>query len=226
MDGGDAPRGVSTVDGYGRPAGARKRLDRAFFQRSTLEVACDLVGRLLVREETTATTTVVRLVEVEAYRQDDPASHAYRGRTAANAVMFGRAGHLYVYFTYGMHHCMNISTETAEIGSAVLLRAAVILVGHEAVRARRGDHHRDRDLLAGPGRLTEGLGIDGGWDGVDVTAPDAPLRVEDDGWRPPSDRIRRGPRVGVRKAPDIPWRFWLDGAGEVSRYTRHPGADR
>lgn len=204
----------------------RRFLPRDFFARASPEVAPDLLGKLVVRNEGGAATIVVRLVEAEAYREDDPASHSHRGRTERNAVMFGPAGHLYVYFTYGTHYCMNVSCEQEGFGSAVLLRAAVVLEGREQVRARRGPRHRDRDLLRGPGRLSAGLAVDRCFDGLDLLEPSSPLRLEDDGWEPNPASVVAGPRVGIRVAADAPWRYWLEGVAEVSRYVRHPCAER
>lgn len=198
-------------------------LPRGFFARTSPEVAPSLLGKVLVSDLPDA-LVVARLVETEAYRQDDPASHSYRGRTERNAVMFGPGGHLYVYFTYGMHFCMNVSCEEEGFGSAVLLRAAAVLRGAEVVRARRGPRHRDHDLLRGPARLTSGLAVTRAHDGIDLLDPASPLRLEDDGWRPDPEGVAVGPRVGVREAADKPWRYWLRGVREVSRYTRHPRA--
>ncbi|MDP9023074.1 MAG: DNA-3-methyladenine glycosylase [Actinomycetota bacterium] len=202
----------------------RAVLDRAFYDRPVLQVAADILGKVVVRGEDDGSQTIARLVETEAYHQTDPASHSYRGRTARNEVMFGPPGHLYVYFTYGMHHCMNVSCEAEGVAAAVLLRAAVLLAGHDRVRPRRSAVDRDRDLLRGPARLTQGLAIAGDHNGVDVTDAGSPLRVEDDGWRPADDAVATGPRTGIRHAADEPWRFWLAGVPEVSRYARHPRA--
>jgi DNA-3-methyladenine glycosylase len=190
------------------------------------DVARALIGALLVRREDDGHDTVVRLVETEAYREDDPASHSHRGRTASNAVMFGPAGRAYVYFTYGMHHCVNVVTGPDGHGAAALLRAAVVLRGLEHVRARRGERHRERDLLAGPGRLTQGLAIDRALDGADLLDPAGPLVLATDGWWPDESAIRTGPRIGVRHAADVGWRFHLADVPEVSRYARHPRAPR
>lgn len=195
---------------------------RRFYERPVAEVAPDLLGKLLVRREEEGSETVVRIVETEAYRETDPASHSYRGRTDRNAVMFGRGGRLYVYFTYGMHFCMNVSCEPDGVGAAVLLRAAAVVSGEGSVRRRRGEDHPYPDLLRGPARLTTGLGIDRAWDGTDVADPDSRLHVADDGWRP--DDVASGPRTGIREAAEVPWRFWVAGAAEVSRYSRHPRA--
>lgn len=217
--------GPATHAAYLELGDERRLVPRVFFTRASPEVAPDLLGKLLVRGESDGSTTVVRLVEVEAYREDDPASHSYRGRTERNAVMFGRGGHLYVYFTYGMHYCMNVSCEQEGVGSAVLLRAAVVLEGRGRVRERRGQH-RDRDLLRGPGRLSRGLDVDRSFDGLDLLDSASPLRLEHDGWSPEPAAVVAGPRVGIRTAADAPWRFWLEGVPEVSRYARHPRAGR
>jgi DNA-3-methyladenine glycosylase len=163
-----------------------------------------------------------RLVEVEAYLgADDPGSHAFRGQTPRNAVMFGPAGHLYVYFTYGMHWCANVVCGTAGTAEAVLLRAAVVLDGREISTARR-PHSTARDLARGPARLTQALGIDGSWNGADIVT--GPLRILP-GKPPDPVTVRSGPRVGVSGAGGpTPWRFWIDGVPEVSTY--RPGVVR
>lgn len=205
--------------------GALEPLPRSAFARPATVVASELLGVLLVRDEG-AEQTVVRLVETEAYREDDPASHAFGGPTPSRAAMFGPVGHAYVYFTYGMHWCLNVSCEADGVGAAVLLRAAVPISGRDRIRQRRGDRHAERDLLRGPARLTQGLAVDAELDGVDLLAVDAPLRLARDGWRTDASAVRRGPRVGVRRAADRPWRFSLRGVPEVSRYVPHPRADR
>jgi DNA-3-methyladenine glycosylase len=184
-----------------------------------------LLGALLVREEDDGATTVVRVVETEAYRQDDPASHSAAGRTARTAPMFERPGTAYVYRSYGVHWCLNVTVEEEGVGAAVLLRAAVALRGHERLRARRPAAVHDRDLLRGPGRLCAALDLDAPrHDGGDLVVGHAGLRLADDGWRPPAAAIAAGPRTGVRLAADVPWRFHLRGVAEVSPYRRHPGA--
>src|SRR3954447_19039684 len=153
-------------------ASYRAPMDRAFYDRPVLDVARDLLGMVVVHE-----TIAIRLTEVEAYDGDrDPASHAYRGRTARNAVMFGPGGHAYVYFTYGMHFCMNVVCGGDGQASAVLLRAGEVVAGIDTARARRPGV-RDRDLARGPARLTVALGIDRALDGADVTRADSPLRL-------------------------------------------------
>jgi DNA-3-methyladenine glycosylase len=159
----------------------------------------------------------VRLVEVEAYRGgDDPASHCYRGRTPRNDVMFGPAGHLYVYFVYGMHFCANVVSLTDGVPGAVLLRAGEVIEGMDLARVRRPTARNDSELAKGPARLTGVLGIDRVQNGVDLTAPDATIRIYEGD---PVGKIHTGPRVGVAVAMDVPWRFWVDSPA-VSAYRR------
>jgi DNA-3-methyladenine glycosylase len=209
-------------------------ISRDFFARPALQVAPDLLG-LVLEHETAAGLVAVELTEVEAYAgQADPASHAYRGRTARNAVMFGPPGHAYVYFTYGMHFCVNLVCLGAGSASAVLLRAGRVIEGEELARARRagrkpgsdpdGARLAARDLARGPGRLCQALDIDMSLNGADVCAADSPLRVRgelaDRGTtaRSAERKICTGPRVGVSAAADLPWRFWVDGDPSVSAY--------
>ena len=152
----------------------------------------------------------LRLTEVEAYDgANDPGSHAHRGPTPRNSVMFGPAGHLYVYFTYGMHHCCNVSCGPEGEASAVLLRAGEVVSGIDAARARRPGS-TDRDLARGPGRLCKAMGIDRDDNGLDLRD----YLV----LGPPVEDIRSGPRVGLRLAHDRPWRFWVADDPTVSRY--------
>ncbi|MGC4791468.1 DNA-3-methyladenine glycosylase [Micromonospora sp. DT178] len=170
----------------------------------------------------TAGDVTVRITEVEAYAgtAGDPASHAHRGRTPRNAVMFGPAGHAYVYFTYGMHWCMNVVTGPDGEASAVLLRAGEVVDGVEAARARRPAVRRDVDLARGPARLCAALGIDrsayGRW-----LLGDGPVRLRPADAPVPADAVAAGPRVGVTGAHDVPWRFWIAGDPTVSAYRRH-----
>lgn len=208
-------------------AGPWRALDREELTRSSPETARRLLGRLLVRTEADGTRTVARIVETEAYRQDDPASHSHRGRTPRTAPMFADPGTAYVYRSYGVHWCLNVAVEQEGVGAAVLLRAAALLTGHGHVRARRPSARRDRDLLRGPGRLTAGLDVDAPrHDGVDLVAGACGLLLADDGWRPAADRIEASPRVGVRLAADVPWRFHLADEPTVSPYRPHPRAAR
>jgi DNA-3-methyladenine glycosylase len=188
-------------------------LPRRFFARPSTEVAPELLGRVLVRVLPDGTRLAARLVEVEAYGPNDPASHAFRGPTPRNRVMFGPPGHLYVYFTYGMHFCANIVTGRDGQGSAVLLRAAEPLVGLEAMSARRGVD-ATRLLCSGPARLTQSLGIGRAEDGADlVRADDLQLRAGDP---LASSRIARSTRVGVNVGIDSRWRYFDAGSAFVS----------
>ncbi len=195
---------------------------RDFFARYAVEVAPDLLGCVL--EHRTADGLVaVELTEVEAYAgQSDPASHAYRGKTKRNAVMFGPPGHAYVYFTYGMHFCVNLVCLGEDSVSAVLLRAGAVIAGEDLARARRtrgAATIASRDLARGPARLCQALDIDRELDGADVCAADSPLQVRAGaGHRARSANIATGPRVGVSSAAEIPWRFWLEGEPTVSAY--------
>ena len=177
-------------------------LSRSFFARSALEVAPDLLNKLLVVGDRSG-----RIVEVEAYMgEDDPASHAYRGPTPRTAVMFGPAGHLYVYFSYGMHWCANVVAGDDGIASAVLLRAVRPVSGIDSMRAARPAARRDVDLTNGPAKLCQALGISGELDCTDITRPGALVRIVDDAVAPP-ELPTTGPRVGISAAVDCPWRF-------------------
>ncbi len=198
-------------------------LARAFFARPVLEVAHDLLGCLLVHE-TPEGRCVGRLVEVEAYGSDDPASHASRGPTARNAPMFEEPGHAYVYFTYGMHFCLNVVTDTRDLAGAVLIRAAEPLEGTELMRRRRGGVTKDRDLARGPGRLTQAFGITRAQNRTDVTRP--PLLLCP-GERLPEEAIVAGPRIGIGTTQDgRPWRFSVAGSPFVSSGPTGPVATR
>lgn len=173
-----------------------------------LEAAPRLLGAVLRHDG-----VAVRLTEVEAYDgSNDPGSHAYRGPTRRTEVMFGPPGRLYVYFTYGMHHCANVVCGPHGTASAVLLRAGEVVEGVEIARERRGPHP-DRDLARGPARLCSALGLDLRHNGLDLSSGALVL-----GPPPDPDRVSTGPRVGLRQAPDHPWRFWLTDEPTVSRY--------
>jgi len=180
-------------------------------------VAPDLLGLVLRRGGRSG-----RIVEVEAYcGAEDPASHTYRGRTPRNATMFGRAGLLYVYRSYGVHWCANVVCGDEGQGVAVLLRALQPCDGLADMRAARTAGRRaaspalaDRDLCRGPGRLTQALGIGGEHDGADLLTGDRGVRLEDDGLRP--SQVSQGVRIGISVALDRPWRWWVTGAAEVS----------
>jgi DNA-3-methyladenine glycosylase len=190
------------------------RLPRAFFARPSTEVAPDLLGRVLVRVLPDGRRLAARLVEVEAYGPDDPASHAYRGRTARNAVMFGPPGRLYVYFTYGMHFCANVVTGRDGEGSAVLLRAAEPLEGLAEMAANRGV---DAPVLlcSGPARLTRALAIGRADDGVDLVR-DRALQLRA-GAPVAVDGVARSARVGIRVGTEARWRYFERASPFVSR---------
>jgi len=190
-------------------------IPRSFFDRPVLDVAPELLGAVLVHRD-----VAVRLTEVEAYDgANDPASHAFRGQTPRNAVMFGEPGHAYVYFTYGMHFCVNLVCGEAGRASAVLLRAGEVVDGVQSARVRR-PAGPDRDLARGPARLTKAMGIDRALDGADVCDRRSPLRVMR-AAAVPAEQLRSGPRVGVNAAADRPWRWWIDGDPTVSVYRAH-----
>jgi DNA-3-methyladenine glycosylase len=201
-------------------------IPRAFFARHAVEVAPDLLG-CVIEHQTPAGLVAVALTEVEAYAgETDPASHAYRGKTRRNAVMFGPPGHAYVYFTYGMHFCVNLVCLGENTASAVLLRAGSVIAGEDLARSRRtgrgpGRAFPARDLARGPARLCQALGIDRSLDGADVCVADSPLRVRIRSTTARSGKINSGPRVGVAAAAEVPWRFWIEGEPTVSVYRAH-----
>ena len=183
----------------------------AALEGPVLEVAPRLLGATLRHGE-----VALRLTEVEAYDgANDPGSHAFRGATRRNATMFGPAGHLYCYFTYGMHVCCNVVCGPEDRASAVLLRAGEVVGGIEVARARRAGA-ADRDLARGPARLCRALGITLEHDGTDLAR--GPITLELPAQPVPGDSVSTGPRVGLREAADHPWRFWLTGDPTVSAY--------
>lgn len=203
----------------------RTPLPRDFFDRPVLEVAPDLLGRILVRT-TPDGPIALRLTEVEAYDGlNDPGSHAYRGRTARNGVMFGPPGHVYVYFTYGMWHCMNLVCGPDGTACAVLLRAGEIVEGAELARKRRLSARNDKELAKGPARLATALGVDRALDGTDACASGATELRMLTGTPVPSDQVRNGPRTGVSgdggNGDVHPWRFWVANDPTVSPYRAH-----
>ena len=197
---------------------------QAFLVDDVVNLAPRLLGWQL-SHRTPAGVVTVELTEVEAYAGErDPASHAGRGRTPRNAIMYGPAGRLYVYFSYGMHWCANLVVGPEGEASAVLLRAGRVVEGIDLARVRRGPRVKGRGLARGPACLTQALGIGKEHNGADLTRP-GPLTIA-----PPDDGLVRerivssGPRVGVTLAPDVPWRFWLAGDATVSAYKRSPRA--
>jgi DNA-3-methyladenine glycosylase len=174
-----------------------RRVPRRLLSADSPDVARLLLNKLLVHGE-----CVGRIVEVEAYREDDPASHSYRGPTPRTEVMFGAPGHLYVYFTYGMHYCANVVTGRAGEGAAVLLRAVTPLEGVALMEQRRNGR---RPLTDGPAKLCQAFAIGPEHNGADLCAGPG-IGLYDDGVPPPADPLV-GPRVGITKAVDVPWRF-------------------
>ena len=200
-----------------------RALTRPFFARPSPVVAPDLLGRVLVRRLPSGERLAARIVETEAYQEDDPASHSYRGRTARTDVMFRAPGHLYVYFTYGMHFCMNVVTGDDGEGSAVLLRAAEPLDGLQTMRRLRGTGD-ERLLCSGPARLAQALGIGREHNGLDLVrrgelwiGQGAPVAT---------DRIVATTRIGIRHGTERPWRFLVGGDGFVSRAPAATGSRR
>ncbi|MFC5142609.1 DNA-3-methyladenine glycosylase [Actinomycetospora rhizophila] len=193
-------------------------LDRSALADDVLPAARRLLGCELAAD-TPQGEVRVRLVEVEAYRgADDPGSHCYRGQTPRNAVMWGPAGHLYVYFVYGMHFCANIVCLRDGVAGAVLVRAGEVLSDLGAAHARRPTARgRDAELAKGPARLCALLGLDRGHNGVDVLSPSSPVRLHA-GTPVPDADIRTGPRVGVAAGQERPWRFWTAGSRAVTPY--------
>ncbi len=176
------------------------------------EVAQCLLGALLVRE-VGGQRMVVRIVETEAYNQTDAASHSYRGRTPRNSVMFGPAGFLYVYFTYGMHYCMNVVCGPDGFGEAALVRAVEPVEGMEFMNVRRGGRS-GVDATNGPAKTCQAFGIDRALNGHDLSEP--PLQLV---LRPPlqPDQIVQTTRIGISRAADVPWRFYIAGNPYVSK---------
>lgn len=179
-------------------------------------------ARGLLGARLSAGGVTVRITEVEAYAGTalDPASHAHRGRTPRNAAMFGPAGHAYVYFTYGMHWCLNVVTGPDGEASAVLVRAGEVVTGLAQARSRRRAARSDGDLARGPARLCAALGVDRSAYGRNLLG-DGPVRLRPALEPVPDPAVAAGPRVGVTGAHDVPWRFWITGDPTVSAYRRH-----
>lgn len=190
-------------------------LPRAFYDRPTLDVARELIGKTLLRRTALGVTGGV-IVETEAYvAAIDPSAHAYRGQTLRNRSMFGEPGRAYVYRSYGIHICLNVVTEGAGVAAAALIRAIRPQVGVELMRQRRGERISDRDLARGPGRLCQALALTLADDGADLLGPDvwiAEIPELATGTLP----IAATPRVGISQAADWPWRFVVAGDPFVS----------
>lgn len=192
-------------------------LPRSFYQRHPTEVAPALLNKLLVRDDGRAG----RIVEVEAYAgSEDPAAHSFRGQTPRTATMFGEAGHLYVYFSYGMHWGSNAVCGEVGQGWGVLLRALEPVQGVALIREARPAIRHDRDLASGPGRLSQAMGITKALDGADLVRNDRGVRIVSDAMAPPTEP-GVGPRIGISKAVDFLWRWHVPGHAHVSgRSTR------
>lgn len=189
-------------------------LARGFYQRPTEVVAAELLGKLLYRVHDTG-TAVVRISEVEAYLGvDDAACHTFGGRrTPRTETMWGPAGRAYIYLVYGLHHCLNVVTVGEGSPEAVLIRAAGIVQGRDAIQTRRGAGVAARSLTDGPGKLCQALSITRADDGLDLCSSASALSIRDDGFDAPQSRVRRLPRVGVGYAGDAaswPLRYVMD----------------
>ncbi|WP_200828325.1 DNA-3-methyladenine glycosylase [Mycobacterium sp. 3519A] len=204
-----------------RPAGTIARVSAALLSVDPITAARRLLGASLTGRGVSA-----MIVEVEAYGGPaagpwpDAAAHSYRGPTGRNKVMFGPAGRLYTYRSHGIHVCANVVCASDGVAAAVLLRAAAVEAGVDEARARRGDATRPTALARGPGNLCSALGITMEDNGIDLFDPSSPVRLT---FAEESDGVA-GPRVGVSKAADRPWRFWIAGRPEVSLYRRSPRA--
>jgi DNA-3-methyladenine glycosylase len=182
---------------------------REFFDRTVHEVARDLIGCRLAVGETAGV-----IVETEAYEASDPACHAYIGRTIRNEVLFGPPGHAYVYLSYGIHSLLNFVTEPEGTASAVLIRALEPTEGIELMRERRGRDDTE-GLCSGPGKLTEALGVDLSLNGADLFSPPFQLGSPAGEWA--DAEVVTGPRIGITKAAELPWRYCVSGSRYVSR---------
>ena len=216
----------SAEDREGREGREGTALPREFFDRTAPELAPLLLNKVL-----TFGDCAVRIVETEAYTENDPASHSVRGRTRRNAAMFGPPGHLYVYFTYGMHWCANVVCAAEGVGEAVLLRAGEPIRGVETIRIRRTQAAATgrsgagkspparvgvRGLTNGPAKLCQALGIDGSADGVDLCGPSGGVHIVDSGLHPPDDPGRSS-RIGIRVGTALAWRWFVRDDPDVSQ---------
>ncbi len=193
----------------------KKRIPRTFYRRPTLEVAPDLLGKFIVYDSPVGRLEA-RITEVEAYIGDgDPACHAARGKTERNAVMFGPPGYSYVYFIYGMYHCLNFVTEPAGQAAAVLLRAAEPVAGVEVMRARSTSSQINR-FLDGPGKFCRAFGLTRRQNGLDLTG--GVLYLEDRAVK--VEHVVSTPRIGIREGTTKPWRFYDSDAMSVSRVSK------
>lgn len=191
-----------------------RKLPRPFYLQPTLTVAKNLLGKYLVRK-TPRTTLIGKIVEVEAYMGErDPASHAYRGKTKRNEVMFWQGGHLYVYFTYGMHYCANVVTGNEDIAHAVLLRAVEPVEGIGFMKQQRGSHMQDRMLTNGPAKLCQAFAVDRKANGADLLGN---VIFIAEGERISPSHILSSRRIGITRAMNHRWRFYVGDNRWVSR---------
>ncbi len=191
---------------------APSRLEVGFFDRSVHDVAHDLIGCALLHDGVGGV-----IVEAESYERGDPACHAYVGLTERTAPLFGSPGHAYVYLSYGVHSCLNFVCQPEGEAAAVLIRALEPRWGVEEMSRRRGRDHA-RELCSGPGKLTEALGIGLQMNQAPLAEPPFELRDRDDGWR--DVRVATGPRIGITRAAELPWRFCAAGSEYLSRPLR------
>lgn len=211
---------------YGQGVRARSvDVDVDILRAHPIESARSLVGARI-----RAGDVLVRIVEVEAYggpvtgSWPDPAAHSFRGPTPRNSVMFGPAGRLYVYLSYGMHLCVNITCGPDGDAAAVLLRAGEVVEGIDTVRARRGQRPDVAKIASGPGNLGQALGVTLSDNGIDVLDPSASIALVDRVDTDAHIDIDEGPRVGVSTAAERPWRFWIRDSASISSYRRSPRA--
>ena len=191
-----------------------KIITKTFFKKNTVELAQDLLGVHLVHEDE-AGRTVGKIVETEAYLEDDPAAHAYNGKTESNRAMFGPPGHSYVYFIYGMYHCFNCTSSEEGVGEAVLIRALEPISGIEFMKQRR-EVEDEKNLCSGPGKLTMAMDITKDQYGLDLTSEESKLRLE----RPETEAvfdIKQTERIGISKATELPYRFYIQENPHVSK---------
>ncbi len=187
-------------------------ISQSFFDKPVERLAKDLLGCELAHKSSEGTTAGL-IVETEAYHQTDEASHSFRGRTARTAVMFGPAGHAYIYFTYGRHWCFNITAEECGVGAAVLIRALEPTKGLGLMMKRRGKDDIS-ELCSGPSKLVQSMGITKADYGKPIFTGSFRLKLRNE---VANLSIRSGPRIGISKAKDKPWRFWIQDNGFVSR---------
>ncbi len=187
-------------------------IPRRFYLRHPAVVAPELLNKLLVRDD----GRIGRIVEVEAYAgSEDAAAHTYRGPTARNATMFGLGGHLYVYLSYGLHWCANAVCGSEGEGHGVLIRAIEPLQGRDLMSEARGHPARERDLASGPGRLGQAMDINRSLDGADLVTADRGIWISSDGMAPPPRPVA-SPRIGIRHAAELPWRWHVSNNAHVS----------